>query len=99
MKITRVTTAVVAANYDYTYVRVFAGEAYGTGECFFAPGLSAIIAEMAHSLIGKDPREIERLVRHLTRKASGAGSTAGFAWNAITGIETARCDLVGKHYG
>ncbi len=44
MKITRVSTAVVEANYDYTYVRIWAeknngGAAeYGTGECFFAPG-------------------------------------------------------------
>ena len=68
MKITRVTTAVVAANYDYTYVRVFAGDAYGTGECFFAPGLSAIIAEMIPSLLGRDPRgklELEILGAHM----------------------------------
>ena len=46
MKITRLTTAVVQANYDYTFVRIETdrGRPLGTGECFFAPGLTAIIA-------------------------------------------------------
>ncbi len=101
MKITRVTTAVVEANYDYTFVRIEAepGGVYGTGECFFAPGLTAILREMAPLLIGRDPREIERLVLHLARKASGAGSTGGIVWNAISGIDAALHDLVGKIYG
>src|SRR5205823_700536 len=33
------------------------------------------------------------------RKTSAAGSTAGIVWNAITGIEAALHDLVGKLYG
>ena len=42
MKITRCATAVVEANYDYTYVRIHANNGvYGTGECFFAAGLTA----------------------------------------------------------
>ncbi len=101
MEIRRLSTAVVQANYDYTFVRIEADQdgLYGTGECFFAPGLTAIIAELAPLLIGRDPREIERLVQHLARKTSAAGSTAGIIWNAITGIEAALHDLVGKHYG
>lgn len=100
MKITRVTTAVVEANYDYTFVRVEVDRdgLYGTGECFFAPGLTAILRELAPLLIGQDPREIGRLVQRLARKTSAAGSTAGIVWNAITGIEAALHDLVGKAY-
>jgi L-alanine-DL-glutamate epimerase-like enolase superfamily enzyme len=98
MKITAVKTAVVEANYDYTYIRVFAdtGE-YGTGESFFAPGLTAIIRDLAPVLIGKDPRHVARRVRELRRAASGAGSVAGYAHNAISGIDAALWDLVGKH--
>jgi gluconate/galactonate dehydratase len=98
MKITAVKTAVVEANYDYTYTRVFAdtGE-YGTGESFFAPGLTAIIRDLAPVLIGKDPRHISRRLRELRRAASGAGSVAGYAHNAISGMEAALWDLVGKH--
>jgi gluconate/galactonate dehydratase len=101
VKIVRVTTAVVQANYDYTFVRIETDRdgLHGTGECFFAPGLTAIVAELAPLLIGRDPREIQRLVHHLARKTSGAGSTAGIIWNAITGIEAALNDLVGNHYG
>jgi gluconate/galactonate dehydratase len=101
MKIRRLSTAVVEANYDYTFVRVQADQEghYGTGECFFAPGLTAILHEMFPLLLGRDPREIQRLVSHLARKASGAGSTGGIVWNAITGIEAALHDLVGKFYG
>src|SRR5262249_42662445 len=97
MKITRLTTAVVQANYDYTFVRIETDQSDldGTGECFFAPGLTAILAELAPLLIGRDPREIQRLVQHLARKTSGAGSTSGIVWNAITGIEAALLDLVG----
>jgi L-alanine-DL-glutamate epimerase-like enolase superfamily enzyme len=101
MKIARVTTAVVEANYDYTFVRVETDRdgLYGTGECFFAPGLTAIIRELTPLLIGRDPREVGRLVQHLARKTSAAGSTSGIVWNAITGIEAALHDLVGKAYG
>jgi gluconate/galactonate dehydratase len=101
MKIASVTTAVVEANYDYTFVRIASDRdgMYGTGECFFAPGLTAIIRELAPLLLGRDPREISRLVQHLARKTSAAGSTSGILWNAITGIEAALHDLVGKAYG
>jgi L-alanine-DL-glutamate epimerase-like enolase superfamily enzyme len=99
MKITAVKTAVVEANYDYTYVRLYtdSGE-FGTGESFFAPGLTAIIRELAPVLVGKDLRHVDRLTRELRRAASGAGAVAGYAHNAISGMETALWDLVGKHY-
>lgn len=101
LKITRITTAVVEANYDYTYVRIETDRdgLYGTGECFFAPGLTAIFKDLATLIVGRDPREISRLTQHLARKTSAAGSTSGIVWNAITGIEAALHDLVGKFYG
>ena len=75
MKITRCATAVVEANYDYTYVRIHADNGvYGTGECFFAAGLTAALREMFPLLIGRDPREVDRLARLLSRQGSGAGA-------------------------
>jgi len=98
MHITRVETAVVEANYDYTFVRVHGDrDLHGTGECFFAPGLTGMLADAAPLLIGKDPRQVERLVRLLLRQASGAG-LAGI-YNAVSGIETALLDLTGKALG
>lgn len=101
MKITGLATAVVEANLDYTYVRIYTDQdgLHGTGECFPAPGLTAILRDMEPLLLGRDPREMERTIRHLARKGSGAGSSAGIIWNAISGIDAALHDIVGKHYG
>lgn len=49
-------------------------------------------------LVGRDPREVDRCARLLWRKGSGAGAVAGYLFNAVSGIETALWDLVGKHY-
>lgn len=101
-KITRISTAVVQANFHWTYVRIYSdvtGGLYGTGECFFAPGLPHIIAEFAEILVGEDFNNIEKLVEKMRWASSGAGSTAGIIWNAITGIEAALWDLKGKYIG
>jgi L-alanine-DL-glutamate epimerase-like enolase superfamily enzyme len=101
MRITAVHTAVVEANYDWTYVRVDAGEdgLSGLGECFTAPGLTAIIRDLAPLLVGEDPRDVDRLWSKLRWGSSGAGSSAGIVYNAISGMEAALWDLVGKAYG
>ncbi|NJL95695.1 MAG: hypothetical protein HC915_19175 [Anaerolineae bacterium] len=100
--ITKISTALVQANFHWTYVRVYAdadGGLYGTGECFFAPGLPAIIAEFGELLQGDEALNIERLVERMRWAASGAGSQSGIIWNAITGIEAALWDLKGKFTG
>jgi gluconate/galactonate dehydratase len=94
--IDKLSTAVVQANFNWTYVRVYSGDVHGTGECFFAPGLPAIVAELAELLEGEEPTNVERLVEKMRWAASGAGSLGGIVWNAITGIETALWDLKGK---
>jgi gluconate/galactonate dehydratase len=97
MKIRRITTAVVEANYDWTFVRIETDNGLtGTGECFFAPGLTAMVRDLRGVLIGEDPRHVDRHFRRLQRAASGAGSVSGIVYNAITGIEAALLDLTGK---
>lgn len=101
-KITKIRTAVVQANFHWTYIRVYSdvdGGLYGTGECFFAPGLPEIIGEFESLLQGENFHSIEKLVEKMRWAASGAGSTGGIIWNAITGIEAALWDLKGKHLG
>lgn len=101
-KITALSTAVVQANFHWTYVRIYGdvdGGLYGTGECFVAPGLPHIIAEFADVLVGQDFNHVERLVEKMRWAASGAGSSAGIVWNAISGIEAALWDLKGKYLG
>jgi gluconate/galactonate dehydratase len=101
-RITKVETAITQANFHWTYVRIYGdvdGGLYGTGECFFAPGLQHIIHEFAHILVGEEATNIERLVEKMRWAASGAGSTGGIIWNAISGIEAALWDLKGKTFG
>jgi L-alanine-DL-glutamate epimerase-like enolase superfamily enzyme len=100
-RITKIKTAIVQANFHWTYVRVYTdavGGLYGTGECFFAPGLVGIIDAFAEILIGEEATHIERLVEKMRWAASGAGSTGGIIWNAISGIEAALWDVKGKHF-
>jgi gluconate/galactonate dehydratase len=101
-KIVRVSSAQVQANFQWTYARVYTdnvGGAYGTGECFFAPGLPQMISELGAVLVAEDPCNIEPLVEKMRWAASGAGSLGGVLWNAISGIETALWDLKGKLLG
>ena len=96
MRITRIQTAVIEANYDWTIVKVETDSGLaGWGEAFFAPGLTATLREFNEFLIGEDPRDVDRLCR-LMRTALGAAGTAGMGYHAISGIETALWDLVGK---
>jgi Mandelate racemase / muconate lactonizing enzyme, N-terminal domain len=100
MKITALHTAVVEGNYDWTFVRIDT-DADGLselGECYTAPGLTAIVRDLAPLLVGEDPRDVDRLWSKLRWGASGAGSPAGIVYNAISGMEAALWDLVGRAY-
>jgi L-alanine-DL-glutamate epimerase-like enolase superfamily enzyme len=97
LKITRLKTAVVEGNFDWTFVRIEADEGIrGLGECFFAPGLTAMLRSLEPLLIGENPHDIHRLFRKLRLATSGAGSSAGIIYNAISGIEAALWDLLGQ---
>jgi L-alanine-DL-glutamate epimerase-like enolase superfamily enzyme len=66
MKITRLTTAVIEANFDWTLIKIKTDEGLaGYGEAFFGPGLTTIIKQYSSLLLGEDPTSIERLVRRL----------------------------------
>src|SRR4051812_16942276 len=101
MKITALHTAVVEGNYDWTFVRIDtdADGLSGLGECYTAPGLTGIVRDLAPLLAGEDPRDVDRLWGKLRWGASGAGSPAGIVYNAISGMEAALWDLVGRAYG
>ncbi|HZP02480.1 MAG TPA: mandelate racemase/muconate lactonizing enzyme family protein [Terriglobia bacterium] len=99
MRITKIETAVIEANYDWTIVKVHTDKGLvGWGEAFFAPGLTATLREFNEFLPGEDPRDVDRLCR-LMRTALGATGTAGMGYHAISGVETALWDVVGKNAG
>jgi L-alanine-DL-glutamate epimerase-like enolase superfamily enzyme len=96
MRITKIETAVIEANYDWTIVKVHTDKGLiGWGEAFFAPGLTATIRELNEFLPGEDARDVDRLCR-LMRTALMATGTAGMGYHAITGVEAALWDIVGK---
>jgi L-alanine-DL-glutamate epimerase-like enolase superfamily enzyme len=100
LKITRLKTAVVEGNFDWTFVRLETDEGIqGLGECFFAPGLTAILRSLERLLLGEDPRDIHRLFRKMQLATSGAGSVAGIVYNAISGVEAALWDVLGQSLG
>jgi L-alanine-DL-glutamate epimerase-like enolase superfamily enzyme len=99
MRIARVTTAVVEANYDWTIVRVDSDEGVsGWGEAFCAPGLSQTIRELAPLLEGRDERHVEPLIRRL-HLATAHVSGGGTVYHAISGIEAALWDLAARSLG
>lgn len=98
MKITKLSTAVIEANYDWVLVRLDAGNGLcGIGEAYMGPGVTAILRELATLVVGMDATRPDVLVRRL--RAHTIFASPGVVWHAITGIETACLDLLGKHLG
>jgi gluconate/galactonate dehydratase len=99
MKIERITTAVLEANYDWTIVRVESDAGIsGWGEAFCAPGLAETIRELVPLLEGRDARDVEPLVRRM-HLATAHVSSGGTVYHAISGIEAALWDLLARSLG
>lgn len=98
MKISSLSTCVIEANFDWTIVKVKTDEGIvGYGEAFFAPGLTTTIREYRVILEGEDPRDIDRLCRKM-RSAGSTGGSWGMIYHAISGIEAALWDVLGKKF-
>lgn len=97
MRITRVSTAVMESNFDWTIVKVETDDKItGYGEAFLGPGLTGVIREFASILIGEDPASIERTIRRM--RSSSVHASPGLTMHAIGGIETALLDCLGKRH-
>lgn len=97
MRITRLTTAVIEANFDWTLIKVETDEgATGYGEAYFGPGLPAVIREYAALVEGEDATSIDVIVRKM--KAASVHVWPGLATHAVCGIEAALLDAIGKRY-
>src|SRR5690349_4243399 len=97
MRITRVSTAVLEANFDRTIVKIETDEGVtGYGEAFLGPGLTAVIREFATILVGDDPTSIDRVLRRL--RLSCVHASPGLSFHAIGGIECALLDILGKKH-
>jgi L-alanine-DL-glutamate epimerase-like enolase superfamily enzyme len=95
LKITDLKAGTVQANYEWTFVRVYAGELNGTGEAFPAPQLEGVVQEYAPLVIGEDAFNLNRIMDKL-RWASVPSGTYGINYHAFSAIEIAILDLLGK---
>src|SRR5215207_1798030 len=97
MRITRVSTAVVEGNFPWVLVKIETDEGVtGLGESYWGVGMAEFVQRAAPVIIGANPHDIGKLCNMMIRCLSGEGSLAGATATAISGIEIALWDLVGR---
>jgi len=97
MKITNVSTAVIDGNFPWVLVRVETDSGLGgLGEAYWGGGVAELVHRAKTLIVGQDPVNIARLVEIMVRCLSGEGSQGGAAVSAISGIEIALWDLLGR---
>lgn len=99
MKIRTIETAVLDANFEWVLVKITTDEGVtGIGEAHWGYGVVEAIHRFSHHLIGKDPRQVDRLWWEMYEVVSGA-AWQGATVCAMNGIEVALWDLLGKVCG
>lgn len=96
LKISKVKTATVIGNYYWTFARVYAGDLYGTGEGYTAPQLENIITELSPLIVGENALDLNYIYDKL-RWAAVPSGVSGITYHAISAIEIAILDLIGKY--
>ena len=97
MKITNIRTAVIAGNFPWVLVKVETDNGLtGLGEAYWGAGVAELVHRAKPLLIGEDPANIAKLYDIMVRCLSGEGSQAGATVTAISGIEIALWDLLGR---
>lgn len=96
VEITAIKRVIVDGNYPWNLLKVEtdSGE-YGLGEANPGP-VGEYIDYLEPALVGENPFDVDRLVEHMTQLLSNLGGTEGYSQAAVSGIETALWDLVGK---
>ena len=101
MKITEIKTGEVWGHGYSCFVRIHTDtEIVGTGECIHGgAGIQNIIASVGSLILGEDPMNVDRLYEKMRRAHVFNGSASGNVVTAMTGIEIALWDLVGRAVG
>jgi len=103
MKITRIRTAILRVVGPCVFVKVDTDEGLtGLGECYPAAPASAMvetIGAMEEHLVGQDPRDVNALHEKIRRFNLFTGAQGGTVINALSGVEMALWDLLGKSLG
>jgi galactonate dehydratase len=101
MKITEIRTGEVFGHGYSCFVRIATDVGItGTGECIHGgAGIQQIIAALATLILGEDPMNVDRLFEKMRRARVFDGAAAGNLVTALTGIEIALWDVVGRATG
>jgi galactonate dehydratase len=101
LKITDVRTAMVMVHGPQAHVRIYTDQGLiGQGESTDAAvGTPALIRSFRPFLIGKDPLNIDAIWDELRRAGIFSGAQGGQYTTALSGLEIALWDLVGKALG
>jgi galactonate dehydratase len=101
LKITDVRTAQVMAHGYQVHVRVYTDQGlFGQGEATDAArGAVPLIQSFRPALLGQDPLNVDLLWERIRTAGVFAGAQAGQYVTALTGVEIALWDLVGKALG
>ena len=96
VEITGIESCIVEGNFPWNLIKVEtdAGE-YGLGEAFPGPA-GEYIEFLEPGLVGQNPFDVDRLTEHMTQLVSGLGGSLGYSQAAVSGIEIALWDVVGK---
>ncbi|MDG6899625.1 MAG: mandelate racemase/muconate lactonizing enzyme family protein [Nitrososphaerota archaeon] len=96
LRISDVKAASVEGNYQWTFVKVYAGDSFGIGEGFPAPQLESVVKEYSPLIIGEDASDLRRIMDKLRWAAIPHGPW-GVSSHAFSAIELAILDLLGKN--
>ncbi len=101
MKITDIRTCEIRGHGYSTYVRIYTDEGItGTGECIHGgAGCPALIKDLKGLVVGENPMQVDMIWEKMRRAHVFNGAVAGNMVTAMTGIEIALWDLVGKALG
>ncbi|BDB99722.1 mandelate racemase/muconate lactonizing enzyme family protein [Saccharolobus caldissimus] len=84
----------VQANFEWTFVRIYSGDYYGTGEAGPAPGLMGMVNGFRRLLVGEDAFKVNRIIEKLRYATLYSGTTTH---HLIAGITIALYDLISKY--
>ena len=103
MKITAIRTEILRVVGPCVFVKIDTDEGLtGLGECYPAAPASAIvdtIVAMQEHLLGQDPRDVNMLHEKIRRFNLFTGAQGGTVINALSGVEMALWDVLGKSLG
>ena len=99
VEITNLTCHVVGGNFPWNIVTVETDAGVtGVGEAFTGP-IREHVEYLEPGLLGENPYDVERLTEHMTQLLSGLAGGVGYSQAAVSGVETALWDVVGKLTG